>query len=296
MTRRMMMMKKALGFVVAAFCCFATMAMADDGGGKDNKPAFSLANVYNDDAAIVDYWASEKYDGVRALWDGRRLISRGGKVFAAPKWFVEGLPDVHMDGELWMGRGMFEETSGIVRRQKPDDGWRDIRYMVFDMPAHGGTFRERYKELGEYFAESNNPYWQVVKQHEIKDVESLRKYFNEVVEGGGEGVMLRRIESKHKAGRSDDLLKYKPFTDAEAIVIGYKPGKGQFEGMTGSLQVKMFGNGDKTFFIGSGLTKAQRQTPPPVGATITYQYQGLTNNGIPRFAVFLRVRNDEPEE
>lgn len=293
MRQMLMTITKAAGFVIA-FCCLLPMANAD--GGKDNKPAFSLANVYDDDAVIGDYWASEKYDGVRALWDGRQLLSRGGKRFAAPKWFVKGLPTVQMDGELWIERGKFEETSGIVRRKTPNEEWRNIRYMVFDLPQHGGVFRARYAKMEEYFAETKNRYWQVVKQHKIKDAAGLRQYFDEVIEGGGEGVMLRRIESKHKAGRSDDLLKYKPFADAEAVVIGYKPGKGKYEGMTGSLKVRMLGNGDKTFYIGSGLNDLQRENPPPTGATITYQYQGLTQRGIPRFAVFLRVRDDEPGE
>lgn len=271
--------------------------MAGDGEGN-NKPGFSLANVYHEGAAINinDYWASEKYDGVRALWDGRQLISRGGKVFNAPKWFVAGLPTVKMDGELWLGRERFEEASGIVRRKEPGEEWRDIRYMVFDLPEHGGVFRQRYEKMREYLAASENPYWQVVKQREIKDAAALRQYFDEVVGGGGEGVMLRRIESTHKAGRSDDLLKYKPFADAEAIVIGHNPGKGKYRGKTGSLQVKMPGNDNKVFAIGSGLTDAQRENPPPIGAIITYQYQGFTNNGIPRFAVFLRVRDDEPQQ
>ncbi|MGI9337025.1 MAG: DNA ligase [Gammaproteobacteria bacterium] len=285
---------KAARFFVAV-CCFAVAVVAaGDDDGKNNKPDFSLAKVYSQDAAVGDYWASEKYDGVRALWDGQKLVSRGGKVFAAPKWFVAGLPPVPMDGELWLGRGLFEKTSGIVRRKKPNEGWRDIRYMVFDLPAHGGVFRQRYAKLREYFDKSENSHWRVVKQHKITDAAGLEEYFNEVVNGGGEGVMLRRIESIHKAGRNDDLLKYKPSADAEAVVIGYKPGKGKYTGKTGSLQVRMLGGGDKVFNIGSGLSDAQRANPPPTGATITYQYQGFTNNGIPRFPVFLRVREDEP--
>ena len=280
---------KMLWFALAV-CCYAAAAIADD------KPDFSLANVYSSGQyEVADYWASEKYDGVRALWDGRQLISRGGKTFAAPKWFVAGLPQAELDGELWLGRGRFEETSGIVRRQKAHEGWRDIRYVVFDLPKHGGTFRHRYAKLRAHFAESKNAYWRVAEQRQITSADALENYFAEVVGGGGEGVMLRRIESKHRAGRSDDLLKYKPFMDAEAIVIGYNPGKGKYTGMTGSLRVQMLGS-DKTFSVGSGLSDNERQNPPPMGATITYKHQGLTKYGIPRFPVFLRIRADEPQK
>jgi len=44
------------------------------------------------------------------------------------------------------------------------------------------------------------------------------------------------------------------------------------------------------FRIGSGFTDPQRRSPPPIGAIITYRYNGKTEKGIPRFARFLRVR------
>ena len=284
--------------VFAALLCAFVFADGDDADGDNApKPDFSLAKTYSphDDAASLnEYWASEKYDGVRALWDGKRLISRGGKVFAAPDWFVEGMPNVKMDGELWLGRERFEETTSIVRRKTPHEGWRKIRYMVFDLPAHGGVFRERYAAMRAYFDKTTNTYWRVVKQHPVTSAAQLEEMFGEVINGGGEGIMLRRIESLHNAGRSDDLLKHKPFTDAEAVVIGHNPGKGKYAGMTGSLKARALDTG-KVFNVGSGLSDQQRQTPPPKGATITFKFQGLTKNGIPRFPVFLRIRKDEPE-
>ena len=78
-------------------------------------PALMLAKDYQPGIAIGDYWVSEKLDGVRGRWDGRRLWTRGGYPVDAPAWFTAGWPDVAMDGELWMGRGRFEETSTLVR-------------------------------------------------------------------------------------------------------------------------------------------------------------------------------------
>jgi len=34
---------------------------------------------------------SEKLDGICAYWDGKELLSRGGKVIHAPKWFLKEL-------------------------------------------------------------------------------------------------------------------------------------------------------------------------------------------------------------
>ncbi len=295
------MIRGVCAFAAAAVCVFvfAGENVAKPGVNllKAQKPGFSLAREYrpeSGDFALGEYWVSEKYDGVRAFWDGRRLVSRGGKVFAAPEWFTAGFPAARLDGELWAGRGKFEYASGTVRRKKPHEGWRKIRYMVFDLPEHGGVFRERYAKLEEYAADSENKYWSVVEQKAAGSSEELEMRFAKIVGEGGEGLMLRRIESLHRVGRSDDLLKYKPFADAEAVVIGHNPGKGKYAGMTGSLRARALADG-KEFSIGSGLKDAQRKNPPPVGATVTYKHQGFTENGIPRFPVFLRTRNEEPE-
>jgi len=41
--------------------------------------------------------------------------------------------------------------------------------------------------------------------------------------------MLHRAASLYQAGRSDDLLKLKPYQDAEARVIAHLPGKGRHQ-------------------------------------------------------------------
>lgn len=260
-----------------------------------DKPNLSLANTYQANGTTItltDYMMSEKYDGARALWDGKQFVSRGGKVYQAPAWFTKGLPSTVLDGELWLSRGQFEKTMSIIRQQKAHQGWQVIHYWVFDLPNHKGTFQQRYRQLLKLKANNINPYWQVVKQSPIRSMQSLQTFYNQVLNKGGEGVMLRRIQSKHRGGRSNDLLKYKPFTDDEAVVIGYRQGKGKYQGKVGSLQVRTAKGIE--FYVGSGLSNAMRQIPPPLGTVITYKYQGITAKGKPRFPVFLRIRSDEP--
>ena len=48
---------------------------------KEKSPDLMLAKIYADNIDVTQYWVSEKLDGVRAHWDGKQLISRGGKVF-----------------------------------------------------------------------------------------------------------------------------------------------------------------------------------------------------------------------
>ncbi|WP_206019500.1 DNA ligase [Pseudomaricurvus alkylphenolicus] len=252
-------------------------------------PKLMLAKVYHDGINLTDYWVSEKLDGVRAYWDGQQLLSRRGNRFHAPQWFVRDFPPVPLDGELWMGRGTFDELSGTVRQKVPDDQrWRRVQFMVFDLPATPGDFDQRLKLLKELITSLDSPYIAMVKQYKLADQASLFKRLNQVVEQGGEGLMLHRGAARYTASRTDDLLKLKQYQDAEALVVAHIPGQGKYEGQMGSLQVQT-PNG-LIFRIGTGFSDHQRRFPPAVGSLVTYRHLGKTARGIPRFAAFVRER------
>ena len=116
-------------------------------------PPLMLAEVWRSGLPVADYWVSEKLDGVRAWWDGQRLVSRGGHEIRAPGWFTAGLPAEPLDGELWLGRGRFEDLSGTVRRRVPDDAaWRELRYRVFDLPAEPAAVRDSRSQAAQHMA------------------------------------------------------------------------------------------------------------------------------------------------
>ncbi len=254
-------------------------------------PAILLAEVYRDQIDVTRYFVSEKLDGVRAIWDGSTLRFRSGKEINAPRWFIEGLPKRPLDGELWIARGTFERLSGIVRKDVPDDNeWRQVRYMIFELPGAPGTFRERAEAIREIARQANTPWLREIEQFSVVDRNSLKKRLREIVKAGGEGLMLHRADAIYATGRSDTLLKMKPWEDAEAVVIGHIPGKGRYAGMLGALRVRTADG--REFSLGTGFTDAQRREPPALGATVTYRYSDLTNTGMPRFASFLRVRSD----
>jgi DNA ligase-1 len=254
-------------------------------------PNLQLANKYHNQIDLRNYWVSEKYDGVRAFWNGNQLISRQGNIINAPTWFTAPLTAVPLDGELWLDRGKFDQLSGIIRRQSPvDDNWRNIKYMVFDLPNSKQVFDERLGRLRLLIKKINAPHIRLVEQVKISTHSALMQILDDVVASNGEGLMLHLGSSTYKNSRSDDLLKLKKYSDAEAIVIKHIPGKGNYKGLLGSILVEMADK--KRFKIGSGFSLADRNNPPVIGSVITYKYFGLTNNGIPRFASFLRVRND----
>jgi DNA ligase-1 len=237
------------------------------------------------------YLVSEKFDGVRAFWDGQRLRFRSGREVQAPPAFLARLPATRLDGELWLGRGRFDELSGLVRRRAAsDEAWRELRYLVFELPDGRGDFESRAQQLESVVAQSGCAFLSAVAQRRLASPQALRRQLDEVVRAGGEGLMLHRADAPYLTGRSDVLLKLKPVQDADALVIGHEPGLGKYAGHTGALRVR--GEGGRVFSIGSGLSDAQRADPPPVGSVVTYVYRGTTRTGLPRFATLLRVRGD----
>jgi DNA ligase-1 len=248
-----------------------------------------LAETEHGQADVALYLVSEKLDGVRAFWDGRALRTRNGNSINAPDWFVRGFPAQPLDGELWIGRGEFERLSATVRRQTPDEAeWRRVRYFVFELPDAPGTFRERVRVLASVVSGADVPWMQPVEQFEIGSRKALEQKFAEVLKIGGEGLMLHRADAGYTTGRSDLLLKMKPWNDAEATVIGHRPGKGKYAGMLGALKVRTADGVE--FFLGTGLTDANRRNPPPIGLIITFRYRELTSRGVPRFASFYRIQ------
>ncbi len=275
---------------ILRLCLFAFgLSLAPFALAQSAEPRALLANVANADIDPTPYLVSEKYDGVRALWDGKVLRSRAGNVFNTPAWFIAKLPSQLLDGELWMARGQFEKLSGAVRKVTPqDDEWRAIKYMVFELPDAPGTFAERAERIKQIVAQASFAQLVAVEQFRLTDNAALKRKLAEIVKAGGEGLMLHRADAPYVTGRNDALLKLKPLDDAEAKVTAHVPGKGKYTGMMGALQVEMADG--KRFQIGTGFTDAVRANPPAIGATVTFTYRGLTKNGLPRFASFLRVR------
>lgn len=251
-----------------------------------------LAKPWQADLNPADYLVSEKLDGVRALWNGMALSFRSGRPIAAPDWFLAGLPQSPIDGELWAGHNSFERVSGIVRKEAAVDAeWRTLRYMVFDAPLPDMAFAQRAQRITELLAVAAKPWLQAVAQTRVADLASLQRFLRLVVATGGEGLMLHRMDGQWAAGRSDAVRKLKLAPDEEGVVIDYLPGTGKYQGRMGALLVEA--PDGQRFALGSGFGDAMRNSPPPLGSTVTYRYRGRTGTGLPRFASFLRVHNPE---
>jgi len=269
---------------VFAVCSFLLLAATQAG-----ELPLLLAERYAGGVDVSQYWVSEKLDGVRAHWDGKQLRFRSGNPVNAPAWFVAGLPPEPLDGELWLGRGRFDQLSGIVRREIPrDNEWRQVSYIIFELPGADGDFTDRSGRIKAIVAQTGVPWLQAVEHFRLSDDKTLQRKLDEVVRAGGEGLMLHHAAAPYVTGRSPLLLKVTPWLDAEARVVAHLSGKGKHVGRLGALRVAM--PDGRQFSLGSGLSDAQRNDPPAIGSLVTYRYRELTRYGIPRFPRFLRVR------
>lgn len=274
---------------VSFLTLFILLFQANSLAQAAQKPRIQLAKPYQETEKISEYFVSEKLDGIRGYWTGSKLITRSGHTISTPKFFTENWPNVPLDGEIWLARQRFEKTSSFVRKQTPiETEWRQLSFMVFDLPTHQGTFKERVKAMHLLANKTENPYLKIVKQHQFNDHSSLMAHFEQVVSNGGEGLMLHYQHAQYHIGRTANIMKLKPFDDADAIVIEHLPGKGKYQGMLGAIRVRT--EGGITFKIGSGFSDKDRQFPPPLGSIVTFKYSGKTQQGVPRFASFLRVR------
>jgi DNA ligase-1 len=272
--------------------------------------------------APLQWYMSEKLDGYRARFNPETngFISRQNKPYTTPTWFLESMPKIHLDGELFCGRDNFQKM-GVVRKKKPKaEEWHPVKFYVYDAPEYPGTFQERYDYMVTVVDKAKQ-HWKLYQQShpelsevscpivltehtEITTIEQMKQFYQNVLKLGGEGIMLKDPKSSYENKRSNYLLKYKPCFDAEAIITGYKPGTGKYTGKLGAFLCKPLTNQgthqiidenpDHEFAI-SGMDDEVRDSyleTHKVGTIITYEYSGFTGSGKPRFARYIRIRTD----
>jgi DNA ligase-1 len=153
-------------------------------------------------ADVRGWWVSEKLDGVRAIWTGTALLSRHGRRLNAPAWFTESLPDIRLDGELWMGRGTFPALLSKIQRKGGD--WSGVEFHVFDVQAAGSV------EDRQHLLNSPLPrHVRVIPHLECAGHEALDAIETAVVNAGGEGLVIRRPGHLYRPGRAGDVVKVK---------------------------------------------------------------------------------------
>jgi len=252
-------------------------------------PEIQLATKYNLKYNISQYWISEKLDGIRGYWNGHELLTKNGNKLNTPAWFTNKWPNQVIEGELWAGRNTFEQVASCVRRKKAEACWKNIHFMIFDLPQQESIFSQRINKMNQLVEQVDSLYFQTIKQFKLPSIKALNKTLKNIVQQKGEGLMLHYQDAYYSVGRSHNIMKLKPYQDAEGLVIKHFGGKGKYKNMLGSIQVKT--SEGITFKIGSGFSDKERKFPPPIGSTITFKYIGKTQKGVPKFASFLRIKS-----
>lgn len=256
-------------------------------GGFFGKHSFALAFDLQGQS-VETYWMSEKLDGVRAYWDGKRhFLSRSGNQFAVPAEVAAMMPlCMPLDGELWMGRGTFHKLNAFLKRKDTTaTEWyaRQVRFMVFDAPFAPGNFDARMAAVRSHVGAANM-FVQPVHSERVTDEAAMRSRARAIAEAGGEGLMLREPHGVYRPDRTCDLLKVVDKLFTEAIIIGHNAGTGRLADVTGSLQCKL--RSGKQFAVSSGLMPMQRHNPPALGTIVVIEYKGFTDGGAPRRPTF----------
>lgn len=157
-------------------------------------------------------------DGVRAYWNGKKLLSRQGNEYPAPMYFLEDLPNIPLDGELWMGRGKMDILTSTLKSKKVD--WNQIKYYVFDLPELNEPFEMRYETLQKIKLPTHA---MVVEFMKCQGLNHLNDHLDSILEKGGEGIMATEPQSFYQKGRTNSLLKIKRFDDSEVKVLEVLP-------------------------------------------------------------------------
>lgn len=309
----------------------------DSKSGDIIKLTDETSKKLNISAPPIGWWASEKWDGIRALWDGEKIISRGSgvgkpKVYTyVPEWFKNTLPPgIPLDGEIWIGRGLFQKTSRLstikpgksYTTEQIENIWAGdtdppVVFKVFDIPNDPRPFERRMAFL-QTVVKDRKVCWnklaypgkklfplQFTGQVKIKTMEQLVNLYTKLTSEGAEGIMLRASGSPYQTKRSKYMLKYKIKEDSECILREYIPGDGKYTGMLGSLKCELMTDGKPNGIftqIGTGLNDAQRENYNnpnsaefmPLGSVISFSYMEMTKEGVPRHPVYRGIRDDIP--
>jgi len=223
---------------------------------------------------LTGWWLCEKMDGVRGYWDGQKLYSRAGNEFPAPPFFIEGLPNFPLDGELWMGRNTFEKLISTLKSKEGD--WKNVKYTVFDLPSSNEPYEARQEALKKIPLPAHVSRIEVIK---CEGPKHLKEYVDTVMSTSGEGVIANAPNSPYVAGRVNTLVKVKPFEDAEVRLVEVLPTGLKVEQPNG-LQVMI------------QCFQQVINDPPKIGAILTVKHAGHYNNGRLKHPYFWRERNE----
>lgn len=271
-----------------------------------------LAKDWNDEKHKVKFplYSQPKLDGIRCIVKSDGMWSRNGKqIISAPHIFeilkplFEINPDLIFDGELYADKfsNDFNKICSLIKKTKPtsDDlaeSLINIQYHIYDLPSFNATFTHRYKHLHKMLT-NYNPSIVVVKTDQVDNMNDVSGYYEDYINEGYEGQILR-LDEEYQNKRSKYLLKHKSFIDEEYTILGVEEGFGNKKGMVGSF---VFKTKDGTIFNSSPkfnweeCTRLWNEREKLIGKSATVKYFNLTPSGVPRFPYVIKIDRESYE-
>ena len=274
-----------------------------------------LANPYNPakNYKVAHWFATPKFDGVRAVFiPDRGFFTRNDKPISGLDFMASVLQEFcterglsFVDGELVLAGGSFQASQSAILAAQHDQK-SNIEFHVF---AVGGSFKNTQEMLQELPDFPDARIFRVQSEAIPNTFEAVDRACRKFTQQGYEGVVLRHPDIPYYEGRSNHLLKYKFFKEADLRIIGVIDGEGRLAGTLGSLVVEGEAEGLLVrSCVGTGLTDEDRkilsQDTHLVGKVLTVKYQSITDKPDKegfyslRFPVVIGVKEDRdfPQE
>eukprot|EP00026_Physarum_polycephalum_P002443 Phypoly_transcript_02449.p1 GENE.Phypoly_transcript_02449~~Phypoly_transcript_02449.p1 ORF type:complete len:911 (+),score=126.14 Phypoly_transcript_02449:48-2780(+) len=239
-----------------------------------------LSTIWEPSNDPTGWFLQEKFDGTRVIWDGRVFYQRNGRLVTPPQWFLEHLPKNEvLDGELWMGRKVIINSSMLT--DPTDPKWKQTRFMIFDTP-NDQPFSARITTLSAL-----NPalpkHAKVIPTVRCESQDHLNRFYLEVTQKSGEGVMLRQPDSKYENGiRSEGLRKLKAWEDSDVEFLSVSK--------TASALICLQNDGKTEVSV--KCTSAVYCNPPAPGTLLTVRHTGRWGSGRLKNPIFHQTRED----
>ena len=268
-----------------------------------------LANPYNPakNYKVASWFATPKFDGVRAVFiPDRGFFTRNDKPIYGLNHMAATLQEFcvirglsFVDGELVLAGGSFQASQSAILAAQHDEK-SNIEFHVF---AVGGSFKDTQEMLKELPDFPEDRIFRVESETIPNTFEAIENACRKFTQQGYEGVVLRHPDVPYYEGRSNHLLKYKFFKEADLWIVGVIDGEGRLAGTLGSLVVEGTVDGLRVrSCVGTGLTDEDRkilsQDAHLIGKVLTVKYQAITDKPDKegfyslRFPVVIGIKED----
>lgn len=206
---------------------------------------------------------------------------------------------VEFDGELYHHGVPFNELHSVIGRTKNlHEEHTLVEFHCFDIVNPVLYQAERISFLRNNYSDSE--FFKLVPFDLIDDYQRLIARYNEYLEQGFEGIIVRKIDGVYVRRRSTEIMKFKPRKTDHYRIVGYKEEISKDGIPKGSLGAFICETDGNEFSVGSGFTQEQRAVfwahrDSFIGRFLQINYQH-TLKDTPRFGVFVQVLDENPEE